>query len=248
MALIDFVEIPRRTIVLFFIVGTSGSMEGSKIGAVNTAIKELICEIRGFNENPDVLMKIAVLEFSTGARWITPEGPVEVDKFEWKNLEASGVSDFGAAFKALNKKLTVKGFMEERSASFAPILFLLSDSESTDHWKKELDELKKNGWYKAAIKLALAIGEDADKNILKEFTETPENVIDSFSSEELIKIIRFNDMEPFAEICDVEAFAGKCDDSDDDNDQKPIFVSTIPTEEEIKEINERLAFIDDSGW
>jgi len=33
MALTDAVEIPRRTMVLFFVVDTSGSMEGSKLGA-----------------------------------------------------------------------------------------------------------------------------------------------------------------------------------------------------------------------
>ena len=46
MALTDTIEIPRRTMVLFFIVDTSGSMEGKKIGAVNTAIREVIPEIR----------------------------------------------------------------------------------------------------------------------------------------------------------------------------------------------------------
>jgi uncharacterized protein YegL len=38
MALIDKIEIPRRRMALFFIIDASGSMEGSKIGAVNTAI------------------------------------------------------------------------------------------------------------------------------------------------------------------------------------------------------------------
>jgi flagellar motor switch protein FliM len=46
MALTDKVEIPRRTLVLFFIVDTSGSMEGSKIGALNTAIKVVTFETK----------------------------------------------------------------------------------------------------------------------------------------------------------------------------------------------------------
>ena len=32
----DVVEVPRRTMVLFFLVDTSGSMYGTKIGTVNT--------------------------------------------------------------------------------------------------------------------------------------------------------------------------------------------------------------------
>jgi uncharacterized protein YegL len=39
MGLQDAVEaIPRKTMVLFFLIDTSGSMSGSKIGAVNAAI------------------------------------------------------------------------------------------------------------------------------------------------------------------------------------------------------------------
>jgi uncharacterized protein YegL len=47
MALTDKIEIPRRTMVLFFVIDTSGSMDGSKIGAVNTSIEEVIPAIKG---------------------------------------------------------------------------------------------------------------------------------------------------------------------------------------------------------
>ena len=38
----EVVEVPRRTMVLFFLIDTSGSMYGDKIGKVNTAIDEII--------------------------------------------------------------------------------------------------------------------------------------------------------------------------------------------------------------
>jgi uncharacterized protein YegL len=47
MALTDKIEIPRRTMVLFFVIDTSGSMDGSKIGVVNTSIEEVIPAIKG---------------------------------------------------------------------------------------------------------------------------------------------------------------------------------------------------------
>ena len=43
MSLNEAVEaIPRKSMVLFFLIDTSGSMSGSKIGAVNAAIEEVI--------------------------------------------------------------------------------------------------------------------------------------------------------------------------------------------------------------
>jgi len=192
MALTDKIEIPRRTMVLFFVIDTSGSMDGSKIGAVNTAIEEVIPAIKEVSdENADAQIKIAALEFSSGARWITSNGPVEADQFRWNYLDAAGVTDFGAACKTLNDKLSTKAFMQEATGSFAPAIFLLSDGEPTDNWQSSLSELKKNNWFKAAVKVAIAIGDDANKDVLKEFTGTMESVLETHNAAMLKKMIKF---------------------------------------------------------
>jgi len=193
MALTDKIEIPRRTMVLFFVIDTSGSMDGSKIGAVNTAIEEVIPAIKEVSdENADAQIKIAALEFSSGARWITSSGPIEADKFRWNFLDAAGVTDFGAACKTLNDKLSTKAFMQEATGSFAPAIFLLSDGEPTDDdWAKELAKLKQNNWFKAAVKVAIAIGDDANKDVLKEFTGTMEAVLETHNAATLKKMIKF---------------------------------------------------------
>ena len=192
MALTDKVEIPRRTMVLFFVIDTSGSMDGSKIGAVNAAIEEVIPAVRDVSdENADAQIKIAALEFSSGAHWITANGPVEAEQFRWNHLEAAGVTDFGAACKALNDKLSTKAFMQEATGSFAPAIFLLSDGEPTDDWASALAALRQNNWFKAAVKVAVAIGDDANKDVLKEFTGTMEAVLETHSAAMLKKMIKF---------------------------------------------------------
>lgn len=192
MLLIDKVEIPRRTMVLFFVIDASGSMDGQKIGAVNTAIEEVIPALKELSdENADAKIKIAVLEFSSGARWITSGGPVEADQFYWNYLDAGGVTDFGAACKALNEKLSTKAFMQEATGSFAPAIFLMSDGEPTDDWQGGLDILKQNKWFKAGVKVAIAIGDDANKEVLKAFTGTMEAVLETHSAVMLKKMIKF---------------------------------------------------------
>ncbi|MCL1994244.1 MAG: VWA domain-containing protein [Spirochaetes bacterium] len=192
MSLLDNVEIPRRTMVLFFVVDTSGSMGGEKIGAVNAAIQEVVPDIREVSdENADAQIKIAALEFSSGATWKTPGGPIEAEKYRWDNLNADGVTDLGAACKALNEKLSTKGFMQEATGSFAPAIILLSDGGPTDNWEKELSALKQNNWFKAGIKVAIAIGNDANKDVLKEFTGSIESVLEVHNKAMLKKMIRF---------------------------------------------------------
>jgi uncharacterized protein YegL len=192
MALTDKIEIPRRTMVLFFVIDTSGSMNGSKIGSVNSAIEEVIPALKEVSdENADAQIKVAALEFSSGARWITASGPVEVDQFHWNDIDAAGVTDFGEACKALDEKLSTKAFMKEAAGSFAPAIFLMSDGEPTDDWRGGLGKLKTNNWFKAAIKIAIAIGNDANKENLKEFTGTSEAVLEVHDAATLKKMIKF---------------------------------------------------------
>lgn len=187
----DVVEVARRTMVLFFLVDTSGSMEGAKIGTLNQAIEDVIPEIRDISgNNADAEIKIAVLDFSKGARWITPY-PIPAEDYEWSFLDAGGLTDFGQACRELNEKLSRNAFMSDVTGSFAPAIFLLSDGAPTDDYNDELDRLWQNNWFKKAIRVAVAIGDDANKKILAKFTGNPESVLSVHNPEALRKMIRF---------------------------------------------------------
>jgi uncharacterized protein YegL len=71
----------------------------------------------------------------------------------------------------------------------------MSDGEPTDDYKKGLSELRENKWYKYAIKVAVAIGEDANIDVLKEFTGNTEAVTTVHTPEALLKWIRFVTVE-----------------------------------------------------
>ena len=187
----EVVEVPRRTMVLFFVVDTSGSMNGAKIGTVNSAIEEIVPELKDISEkNADAQIKIATLAFSTGARWVD-SAPVAAENFRWNYLDANGVTDLGEACIQLNEKLSRNAFMSDATGSFAPAIFLLSDGEPTDNYKYGLEKLKQNNWYKKAIKVAVAIGEDANKTVLSDFTGNIESVITVHTPEALKKWIQF---------------------------------------------------------
>jgi len=219
MGLLDAVSIPRRTMVLFFLVDTSGSMSGDKIGAVNEAIREVIPEIKDISsENADALIKIAVLDFSSGARWLY-DTPAEADQFVWTNLEAGGLTDMGVAFNMLNEKLSRTQFMADAVGSYAPAIFMMSDGEPTDEYKKGLEELRKNKWFRVAIKVAVAIGEGANTEILKEFTGNEECVLTVRTPEALKKMIRFASVTA-SQIGSKSSGVGVGDATDADSNQK----------------------------
>ena len=192
MSLLDeTVEIPRRTMTLFFLIGTSGSMDGRKIGAVNESMREVLPMISDISAaNPDAEINVAVLQFSKGASWIYKE-PKPASDFEWNDLSAAGASaDLGEACRELSSKLSKNGFMKSASGSYAPGIILISDSEPTDDFEAGLAELKKNGWFRGAIKIAIAIGYDANKEKLAKFTGTSETVFTVHNIDALKKMIR----------------------------------------------------------
>ncbi|MBR6297194.1 MAG: VWA domain-containing protein [Treponema sp.] len=189
MGMFDDVEgIVKRQMVLFFVIDTSGSMQGTKIGAVNTAIHEVLPELKDAGGS-DIDLKVACLAFSEGCRWMFPE-PISSDTFQWNNLTADGWTDLGAACRELSEKLSKNGFLKAPSGSVAPAIFLMSDGQPTDDFESGLAQLKQNNWFKYAIKVAVAIGDDANKEVLAEFTGNTEAVITVHTPEALKKWIR----------------------------------------------------------
>jgi uncharacterized protein YegL len=185
-------KMPAKKLVLFFVVDTSYSMEGAKIGALNDAVEEVLPMVGKISkDNNDAEIEIAVLQFSSGVKWSYPN-PILAEGFSWRTLTVDGMTDFGAACTELLSKLTTKagGFMKSASGSFAPVFILLSDGGPTDSYQVPLKNLKEKNWFKHGVKIAISIGDDANKSVLEEFTGSKEAVYTVHNIDALKKIIR----------------------------------------------------------
>ncbi len=172
---------PRKVMTLFYLVDTSGSMSGEKIGTVNSAMEEcipLLKEVAAANDDAEI--KVAILQFSSGCGWITPaSGPVGLEDIIWNDLQASGMTDFGDALTELDKKLSRNEYLNSQTGAYAPVILLLSDGAPTDNWESALNNIQQNNWFKHAIKIALDIQIDggSDLAVLSAFTGNPEAII-----------------------------------------------------------------------
>lgn len=179
MALTDYELTPtaRRVLNLFLMIDTSGSMDGEKIAAVNDAIRNVLPIISTINDdNPDAEIKIAALTFASSHAWVNPR-PTEVGAFKWSDQTAEGWTCMGDAIRELNRQLSHKhGFLTSASGSFAPVVIMLSDGAPTDDFHGAMTEILGNNWFRHATKIAIAIGADADVDVLKTFTGNAELV------------------------------------------------------------------------
>lgn len=180
----------NRPLHFFWVVDCSGSMAGDKIDAVNHAIQETIQPMKdeAFN-NPNAQLYIRTLKFATGASWLTAE-PVMVEDFEWKDLgiDDYAVTDMGKAFEMIAAQLEIPP-MPERA--LPPVIVVLSDGYPTDDWKRPLEKLLKMPWGKKAVKIAIAIGKEAERSVLEAFTGNRETVFDASNPDTLVHLIKW---------------------------------------------------------
>ena len=135
--------ISSRPLRFYWILDVSGSMRSAgKIQSLNGAVRSAIPAMQAVAaENPHVQLLVRTLAFSTGTRWMTGE-PVPVDSVEWKDLKAKGRTGMGAAMRAMAVELSVE----------AGLRTLLAEP-----------------WGRRAIRLAIAIGEEAKLDVLRNF-------------------------------------------------------------------------------
>lgn len=183
---------PRRDLHVFYVLDTSGSMEGAPIQILNTTMQETIRAMEKVaKSNGDAQLKISVLEFASTARWMQKEGPEKVEDFTWIDLSAGGLTQMGAAIKELNSKLNRKEFLNSPTGSFLPIIIFMTDGHPTDDYEKELQEMKKNKLFCRAAKIGFAVGDHADTEMIAHLTGDSEAVIRTNNLGLFAKLLQF---------------------------------------------------------
>lgn len=181
--------IAARPLHFIFLADCSSSMAGDKIAALNHAIREAIPHMREVARgNPNASVLVRAIAFSSGAQWHVSQA-TPVDAFEWKDLSAHGMTAMGQALQLAGEALKTPP-MPERA--LPPVLVLVSDGAPTDDFARGLSALMSEPWGKKAVRLAIAIGEDADESRLQEFIGHVElQVLRAGNAQDLVKFIRW---------------------------------------------------------
>lgn len=171
--------VARPLLPIFFVLDTSGSMTGQPISMLNHAMEEALNIVENFAaSNADALIKIGVLQFSSGAKWIQPKGLEELGDFVYEPLTAGGLTDMGAALNELNEKLSRKSFLVSTTGRCKPIIIFMTDGQPVDNWEEALKNISENNkWYQNSIKIGFAVGDQANISIISQIVGNSEAVI-----------------------------------------------------------------------
>jgi uncharacterized protein YegL len=183
-------ELATRPLHFIWICDCSGSMAGDgKVQALNNAIREAIPHMRTVaDENPNAQVLVRAIKFSNHAQWhIANATPVR--DFQWNDLSADGVTRMGEALSLLAQQLQIPPMTER---ALPPVLVLISDGQPTDDFAAGLRELMDLPWGKRAVRVAIAIGDDTDIDVLSKFIGNSEiKPLQANNPEALVKYIKW---------------------------------------------------------
>ena len=161
------VRLSNRPLHFIYLCDCSGSMAAQgKMQALNQAIRQSLpgmAEVA--RQNPEARVLVRAVSFADRASWHLAE-PTPVEQLEWRDLQAGGITAMGEALELVAGALQSPP-MEERA--LPPVLVLISDGQPTDDFEAGLSRLMREPWAQKAVRLAIALGHDADLEVLQQF-------------------------------------------------------------------------------
>jgi uncharacterized protein YegL len=166
----DAMGLARRQLHVILALDCSGSMHGDRIASLNYALRTTLPELRKVaEENPEIDVRLRVLRFSTEATWHVAE-PTPVADVRWTDLSAGGETSMGAAFRMIGQALSAEAMPGRH---LPPVVVLASDGYPTDDFEEGLAAFFAADHAGPSIRLAIAIGGEADHEVLERFIRHP---------------------------------------------------------------------------
>jgi uncharacterized protein YegL len=175
-----------RPLPVILIVDISGSMNtAGKMLAVNQAVAEML---RSFEEEDSeyVEIRVAIITFGNKEA-VLHQDLLPASQARWVEMKAAGQTPMGSAFTLAQQLIEDKQRIPSRA--YAPSIVLISDGVPTDDWETALKALLASERAAKAARFALAIGDDAQIEMLQTFLQDKNGKV--FQAHEAADISKF---------------------------------------------------------
>jgi uncharacterized protein YegL len=180
--------IAKRPLHFILAADASGSMNGAKMQSLNYAISSMLPHLAAWEQAQEAAqVLVRAIRFDNTATWHIEE-PTPVADLRWPPLTAQprARTHMGAALRLMAGALTAERL--ERRA-LRPALVLITDGIPTDDYEVALEELLATPGGAAAIRVALAIGPDADHEQLRKFVTDNLPILQADRTDEISDLI-----------------------------------------------------------
>ena len=184
----EFTVSSARPLPVILLADVSGSMASDgKMDALNRAVAEMQAAFAK-EEDERAEIHLAVVTFGRTAALHVPLTPA--NDVSWTPMRANGRTPLGAALDIATDLIDDRDRVPSRA--YRPTVVLVSDGLPTDEWEGPLQRLLASERAAKAERFALAIGADADHDMLRRFLNDPEGrVFEAHEGHEIRKFLRW---------------------------------------------------------
>lgn len=164
----DYKAPEEKKLPVILLLDISSSMMGEKIDNLYDATIDMI-DTFAVSQAKEQIIDVAIITFGKEVNLHTRYTPVKDLKSKGINkFEACGMTPMGTALKM------AKGMIEDKqetpSRIYRPAVILVSDGAPNDDWEKPMDDFINEGRSQKCQRFAVAIGKNADRDVLTRFT------------------------------------------------------------------------------
>jgi uncharacterized protein YegL len=179
MGLLDErIDLTSRKLPCIFLLDASDNTPDGFLNVVSNLISELVTIWEDWldRRGGGIDVKIVTFVYSDNVR---------MQQYDLESISngrlyipiLGGEANIGILFNELNQQLTVHGGIMEHP-SYAPYIFLIQCGPVSHLYSDELQKLRQNNWFKSALKIAVAVGDEADREAMIQFTGNEEAVLE----------------------------------------------------------------------
>ena len=183
-----------KAMPVILLLDVSGSMSrDGKIEHLNGAVVDMLNAFSKEMLSTERIYRVAIIAFGTGAQVVEEfEEPAKILE-HYQDLQAGGQTYLGEALAEAKKMVENRDVVP--SNWFSPAVLLLSDGnpygEPSGYWKKCMDDFCNQGRSGTKTqRFAIALGNDADHEVLGMFTGNKANVMYAENATELLNYFR----------------------------------------------------------
>ena len=177
-----------KKLPVILLLDVSGSMSGEKINSLYDSVTDML---QAFAEAHvrEKMIDVAIITFGNEVLLHTPYTPVDdLRNAGVSRFHADGMTPMGTALKMAKEMIEDKATTP--SHIYRPAVVLVSDGEPNDSWQHPMDAFIRDGRSAKCQRFAVAIGSDANQDILRRFcggddtlfyAERASDIVDAFS-------------------------------------------------------------------
>lgn len=181
----------RRTGQYGFVDGNNVEfVEGGimRISVLNDAVRKMLRTFAKYERDATEFL-VSIITFGDDTRMVLP--PTAASDVRFTDLAAAG--DITPLGKALGiAKTLIEDKTQIPSRAYRPLVILVSDGEANDNWQPPFQDFIRNGRSAKCDRIALAIGSEANRNMLAEFVAgTDHSVFEADTAEQITDFFKF---------------------------------------------------------